>query len=173
MRLSEILRVAITNCILVLFGIAGVHNKTGAGSTKGASDGASGAAGDDAEDKAKEATGSETEPINSDNPEIPSEKLEDMPENVQESYAHYESTDWEEGSIPEDWHEHSSAGKDWGNRDGDLPSESINGDKITYNEYDVNDCGGGNRDAERFVRGSDESVYYTNDHYHSFIKILK
>ncbi|ECB9834724.1 hypothetical protein FL863_06510 [Listeria monocytogenes] len=31
--------------------------------------------------------------------------------------------------------------------------------------------GRGSRDAERFVRGSDGSLYYTKDHYKSVVKV--
>jgi RHS repeat-associated protein len=57
MSLLKILQVAITNCVLVLLGIAGAHNKTGASGKKGdAKDGAN-AEGDSGEQGAKEADG--------------------------------------------------------------------------------------------------------------------
>jgi len=47
-----------------------------------------------------------------------------------------------------------------------------NGKNIKYREHDVNNKQPGKgRDAERFVTGSDGSVYYTNDHYGTFIKL--
>jgi len=30
---------------------------------------------------------------------------------------------------------------------------------------------GNNRDGERFVKGSDGSIYYTNDHYGNFTRV--
>lgn len=51
--------------------------------------------------------------------------------------------------------------------------ESKNGVDITYKEFDVNNYieSLGRRDSVRFVRGSDGSVYYTNNHYKTFIQI--
>ena len=47
------------------------------------------------------------------------------------------------------------------------------GNVISYREHDVNDCiDGERRDSERFVTGSDGSVYYTDDHYRSFSRII-
>ncbi|PGH25624.1 hypothetical protein RN90_09765 [Fusobacterium animalis] len=71
----------------------------------------------------------------------------------------------------------SNAGKKYKNdgRDGGqiLPKKDINGNNITYNEFDVNkeDPVTNLRDNKRFVRGSDGSVYYTNDHYKTFKRI--
>lgn len=43
---------------------------------------------------------------------------------------------------------------------------------VTINEFDVNNkLPSRGRDGERFVRGSDGSVYYTEDHYKTFKKI--
>ena len=59
------------------------------------------------------------------------------------------------------------------NRDGDLPTVDNEGNVISYREHDVNDCiDGERRDSERFVTGSDGSVYYTDDHYRSFSRII-
>ncbi len=53
-----------------------------------------------------------------------------------------------------------------------LPQEDLSGNPIAYKEYDVNPYQRGvNRGAERLVRGSDGSTYYTNDHYQSFTQI--
>jgi len=52
------------------------------------------------------------------------------------------------------------------------PQEDGSGNNIEYREHDVNNKQSGQgRDAERFVTGSDGSIYYTNDHYGTFIKI--
>lgn len=49
---------------------------------------------------------------------------------------------------------------------------SGNGTPITYREHDVNNKNPGSaRDAQRFVTGSDGSVYYTDDHYSTFTKL--
>ena len=43
---------------------------------------------------------------------------------------------------------------------------------VNYKEYDINPyVRGQNRGAERIVIGDDDSVWYTNDHYHTFIKV--
>ena len=45
-------------------------------------------------------------------------------------------------------------------------------DGINYKEYDINPyIKGQNRGAERIVIGDDGSVWYTNDHYYTFIQI--
>lgn len=53
-----------------------------------------------------------------------------------------------------------------------LPKTDAAGNRITYKEYDVNPSSRGvNRGAERIVRGSDGSAYYTDTHYKTFTKI--
>lgn len=53
-----------------------------------------------------------------------------------------------------------------------LPRATATGTPIIYREYDVNPYTRGvNRGAERIVRGNDGSVYYTANHYKTFIKI--
>ncbi|ECB9822653.1 ribonuclease domain-containing protein [Enterococcus termitis] len=53
-----------------------------------------------------------------------------------------------------------------------LPEKSSSGAKIEYKEFDVSyDLAAGNRGTERFVHGSDGSVYYTNDRYKTFVKV--
>lgn len=50
--------------------------------------------------------------------------------------------------------------------------QSYDGEPITYQEFDVNNrIPGQDRDSQRFVVGSDGSVYYTDEHYHGFVKI--
>lgn len=46
-----------------------------------------------------------------------------------------------------------------------MPCTDSNGNPITYREFDVNSAGPNGRDAERFVVGSDGSVWYTDSHY--------
>ena len=58
--------------------------------------------------------------------------------------------------------------------DGDLPKFDSSGNKITYREFDVNNkIPGVKRDAERFLYGSDGTIYYTNEHYDSFYIIKR
>ena len=105
----------------------------------------------------------------------PSEHIEkldvsDLPEHVQTSLENYEKNGWDTyQSLPGERTRYNS---EWHNRDHDLPDTDTNGNRITYHEHDVNKCQNGHRrDAERFVTGSDNSVYYTNDHYNSFKRI--
>ena len=103
--------------------------------------------------------------------EISEAEISDLPPNVQESYKNYESEGWtgpHSDSTPG-----TKGGGEFSNRDGDLPSVDENSNPISYKEYDVNNkpTDGTGRDGERFVIGSDGSVYYTGDHYDSFTKI--
>jgi len=50
-----------------------------------------------------------------------------------------------------------------------LPKYEADGTPIEYKEYDINNVKP--RDNKRFVRGSDGSVYYTDDHYMTFRRI--
>jgi guanyl-specific ribonuclease Sa len=53
-----------------------------------------------------------------------------------------------------------------------LPRTDAAGNPITYKEYDVNPFSQGvNRGAERIVRGSDGSAYFTDNPYPTFTKI--
>lgn len=96
---------------------------------------------------------------------------ESLSENVQDAYDAYEDIDWD-GEIYTDSDSKANANTEYKNRDGKLPQKDSNGNNITYKEYDVNDCKvGNNRDAERFVKGSDGSIYYTDDHYGTFVRV--
>ncbi len=63
-------------------------------------------------------------------------------------------------------------GRTFYNREQLLPKKEDSGKKIKYREWDVHKkVKDKNRGAERLVTGSDDSAYYTSDHYRSFIKI--
>ena len=95
--------------------------------------------------------------------------LDSMPEHVKESFANYESNNWRSKS---DKTKGTHDDGEFQNRDGDLPKEDSGGNKIEYREHDVNNKKEGQgRDAERFVSGSDGSVYYTDDHYETFTRL--
>lgn len=115
------------------------------------------------DDVAKNASGAKV-------PSISNKKLNDLPDNVKNSFEKYDKNGWGgnvEGQTPG-----TKAGGTYKNRDGKLPSVDENGNKITYGEFDVNNkLSNSRRDSERFVRGSDGSLYYTDNHYDSFIKI--
>ena len=84
-----------------------------------------------------------------------------------EDFQNYERTGWrgQYSGGP------SNAGKIFDNdgRDGGeiLPKKL----GLEYREYDINIKVGPTRDDYRFVRGSDGSVYYTNNHYRTFIRV--
>ncbi len=63
-------------------------------------------------------------------------------------------------------------GRVFQNRERRLPIKDSVGKKIKYQEWDVNPKQGGvNRGAERLVTGSDNRVWYTNDHYQTFVEV--
>ena len=98
------------------------------------------------------------------------ESYKSLPDNVKDAYVKYNKDGWN-GRVPGQT-EGTRAGGIYKNRDGKIPNTDQSGNPITYREYDVNNkVAGQNRDAERFVRGSDGSVYYTNDYYGTFTKV--
>ncbi|MEO6190064.1 MAG: ribonuclease domain-containing protein [Saprospiraceae bacterium] len=63
-------------------------------------------------------------------------------------------------------------GRIFTNREKKLPIYNKNSDLIKYWEWDVNPkVKNQNRGTERLITGSDNSAYYTNDHYKTFTKI--
>ena len=97
-------------------------------------------------------------------------KINDFPDNVKNTYHSYEKNGWKgnyRGQTPG-----TNAGRIWNNEFEDLPTKTSSGIPITYKEFDVNNkIPGIARDSERFLYESDGSVYYTSDHYTTFIKI--
>ncbi|WP_461142317.1 guanyl-specific ribonuclease [Spirosoma pomorum] len=72
------------------------------------------------------------------------------------------------GQAPEGY----VGGRVFGNFENHLPRNDLSGDKIRYQEWDVNPkVRGQNRGAERLVTGSDNRAYYTADHYNTFTEI--
>lgn len=64
---------------------------------------------------------------------------------------------------------HQRDGISFGNRERILPPRSGG----WYREYTVNTPGARNRGARRIVAGRDGTLYYTDDHYRSFKRILE
>lgn len=63
-------------------------------------------------------------------------------------------------------------GREFQNREKNLPQRTPHGQKIRYREWDVHPkTPGKNRGAERLVTGSDGSAWFTRDHYSSFSRI--
>jgi guanyl-specific ribonuclease Sa len=101
---------------------------------------------------------------NSDNSTAPSEATGNIPAKVYKVLKHIR----ENGEAPEGY----VGGRVFQNRERNLASKDKNGQKIKYQEWDVNPKKRGkNRGAERLVTGSDGSAWYTNDHYQSFIEV--
>jgi len=70
---------------------------------------------------------------------------------------------WKGGGV---WDNDGSAGGE------ELPKTDADGNPITYKEYDVwPKVPGQGRGTERIVIGSDNSAYYTDDHYKTFTQI--
>ena len=96
--------------------------------------------------------------------EIPERDVSELPQNVQDSFNKYDKAGWKgnvSGQTPG-----TAAGAKYNNINGRLPEIDTKGNKITYREFDVNNkITGMARDSERFVTGSDGSIYYTNSHY--------
>ena len=96
-----------------------------------------------------------------------SNNYKNLTEHEKEVFQNYERTGWrgQYSGGP------SNAGKIFDNdgRDGGeiLPKKL----GLEYREYDINIKVGPTRDDYRFVRGSDGSVYYTNNHYRTFIRV--
>ena len=98
--------------------------------------------------------------------------INELPDLPKEMFYKYEQHGWR-GKLPNMGN--INAGKKWNNNPiryetwVRLPEKDSLGNKVYYREFDIypND----NRGLERFVVGSDNSVYYTDTHYHSFIKL--
>ncbi len=99
---------------------------------------------------------------------IQTKSLNQLPENVQKAYRGYSGNGWSgnySGQV-NPCVTTANAGKIYRNEDRLLPLIT------SYKEFDVNAVAiGAARDAERFVRGSNGYVYYTSDHYKTFIRI--
>ena len=89
--------------------------------------------------------------------------LDDLPQNVKDAFRKYDDAGWH-GNVSGQT-QGTNAGRKWGNRDGQLPTVDADGNPITYREFDVNNYNGVSGDGERFIVGSDGSVWYTDSHY--------
>ena len=104
------------------------------------------------------------DPTPTQQPSIPEKDIASLSQNVQDIYARYDKAGWKgnvSGQAPG-----TAAGRKYLNTNDALPSVSENGTPVNYFEFDVNNLvPGAGRDSERFVYGSDGSVYYTDSHY--------
>lgn len=72
-------------------------------------------------------------------------------------------------NAPPDNHE---GGRTFQNREKRLPQQDDKGRKIRYREWDVHPRRKGqNRGAERLITGSDQSAWFTRDHYRTFTRL--
>lgn len=63
-------------------------------------------------------------------------------------------------------------GRKFGNYEKHLPKTTPQGQRIQYQEWDVNPKKENqNRGAQRLVTGSDDRAWYTRDHYNSFVEV--
>ena len=96
--------------------------------------------------------------------------FDNLPKHVRYSYKKYEESGWK--GARKDQNPKTKGGKQYRNKDSRLPKKDSNGKNIEYREFDVNEkLPNQPRDNERFVRGSDGSTYYTNNHYRTFSRI--
>jgi ribonuclease T1 len=100
----------------------------------------------------------------SDNTVAPDAATDNIPPKVYKLLKHVR----ENGEAPEGY----VGGRIFQNRERNLPVKDNAGQKIKYQEWDVNPKKRGkNRGTERLVTGSDGTAWYTNDHYQTFTTV--
>lgn len=91
-----------------------------------------------------------------------------VPARVTATLALIDAGDWPEAANAPG----TQGGRSFSNREGLLPRNGAGGQRLQFQEWDVNPKQRGQgRDAERIVTGSDGSAWYTLDHYRSFAQI--
>ena len=99
-----------------------------------------------------------------------SKKLDEFPQHVQSAYNGYSRNNWT--GTYKGQSTGTKAGGRFKNNKNYLPNVDSNGNTIIYREFDINSkIVDSTRDAERFVKGSDGSLYYTDKHYEQFIRV--
>ena len=102
---------------------------------------------------------------------IPKKSINVFPDNVKNSYIKYQEEGWK--GARKDQSKRTKGGALYKNDPQKLLQYDSKGRKIEYREFDVNSkLPGKPRDAERFVKGDDGRIYYTNDHYNTFTEII-
>lgn len=100
----------------------------------------------------------------SDNTVVPNVATDNIPPKVYKLLKHV----GENGEAPEGY----VGGRVFQNRERHLPVKDNTGQKIKYQEWDVNPKKKGkNRGTERLITGSDDKAWYTNDHYATFTEV--
>ncbi len=75
---------------------------------------------------------------------------------------------WSSGALDAVVPGYAIGGDTFGNYEGALPVS----DGITYIECDIDTIGQSERGAKRIVYSSDGHIYYTEDHYESFVELI-
>ncbi|WP_338998748.1 hemagglutinin repeat-containing protein [Fusobacterium animalis] len=96
--------------------------------------------------------------------------FDNLTDQEKEVFEKYEKNGWK-GQYGKNGPSHAGGDFDNNGEGGGqiLPEYEADGTPIEYKEYDINNVKP--RDNKRFVRGSDGSVYYTDDHYMTFKRI--
>ncbi len=106
---------------------------------------------------------------------VSSTRIESLPKNVQDAYKGYAGNGWK-GNYPGQ-SSGTNAGRIYDNNPKNsggikLPEKDASGNAIVYREFDVNSkISGMGRDSERFVMGSNGAIYYTGDHFKTFLRV--
>ncbi len=74
---------------------------------------------------------------------------------------------WSSGALDVVVPGYAIGGDTFGNYEGNLPAE----DGVTYIECDIDTIGQSSRGAKRIVYSSDGHIYYTEDHYETFVEL--
>ena len=99
-----------------------------------------------------------------------SKKLDEFSQHVQSAYNGYSRNNWT--GTYKGQSTGTKAGGRFKNNKNYLPNVDSNGNTIIYREFDINSkIVDSTRDEERFVKGSDGSLYYTDKHYEQFIRV--
>ncbi len=108
--------------------------------------------------------GKPSEPVSPNPLTLEEQNFNSLPQDAKDTFEKYEEAGWKgnvSGQSPG-----TKAGAGWDNETAQLPEFDSQGNPITYQEFDVNNkVAGAGRDAERFVKGSDGSIYHTDNHY--------
>lgn len=108
------------------------------------------------------------EPTASEDSHEPADTVADIPSHVTRTLAHIDAGRWPDAADAPG----TRGGQTFRNNERLLPQRTTDGQRITYQEWDVNPKERGrSRDAERIVTGSDGTAWYTDDHYRSFVQI--
>ncbi|QBO35721.1 hypothetical protein EQG49_04210 [Periweissella cryptocerci] len=103
-------------------------------------------------------------------PKIPVISTKVLPDDAKLMFNKYDKTGWS-GTV-KGQPDGTKAGGRWKNLNATLPTSDKHGKVITYKEFDVSGkVANQQRNAPRFVHGSDGSTYYTADHYKTFKKV--